>query len=49
VAFEVIQGLGLGRYYRERLLDPTGRAPKPDQIARPDLARHVVAADDGTW
>ena len=49
MAFEVIQGLGLGRYYRERLLDPTGRAPKPDQIARPDLARHVVAADDGTW
>jgi Cu2+-exporting ATPase len=49
VAFEVIQGLGLGRYYRERLLDPTGRAPKPDQVARPDLARHVVAADDGNW
>ena len=45
----MIQGLGLGRYYRERLLDPSRRAPKPDQIARPDLARHVVAADDGTW
>ncbi|HET6184306.1 MAG TPA: heavy metal translocating P-type ATPase metal-binding domain-containing protein [Acetobacteraceae bacterium] len=46
-AYEVIQGLGLGRYYRERVLDPAMRAPKPEPGARADLERHVAALDDG--
>lgn len=49
VAFEVIQGLGLGRYYHERLLDPAMRAPRPDTAPRPDLARHIAARPDGSW
>jgi Cu2+-exporting ATPase len=44
----MIQGLGLGSYYRQRLLDPALRAPRPDQSARWDLARSVVANPDGT-
>jgi Cu2+-exporting ATPase len=49
VAFDLIQGLGLGRYYRERLLDPAGRAPRPEPTARPDLTRYVAPAGDGAW
>ena len=49
-AFETIQGLGLGRYYRQRLLDPGLRAPRPepDAGARQDLLRHIQTNDDGT-
>ena len=48
-AFETIQGLGLGRYYRQRVLDPDRRAPRPDDGApRRDLTAHVVSQPDGT-
>lgn len=48
-AFETIQGLGLGRYYRQRVLDPDRRAPRPDDGApRRDLTAHVVGQPDGT-
>lgn len=46
-AFAVIQELGLGRYYRERLLNPTLRAPKPEEGPRTDLARYVAQRSDG--
>ena len=41
-AFTTIDGLGLGRYYAERVLDPAGRAPRPDHAERWDLARHIT-------
>jgi Cu2+-exporting ATPase len=47
-AFETIQGLGLGRYYQQRLLDPAMRAPRPDAGERWDLDRAVVVNPDGT-
>ena len=47
-AFETIQTLGLGQYYRQRLLDPALRPPRPDATDRPDLARHIAARADGT-
>jgi Cu2+-exporting ATPase len=47
-AYETIQTLGLGQYYRQRLLDPALRAPRPEATDRPDLARHIVARADGT-
>ncbi len=49
-AFETIQGLGLGRYYRQRLLDPGLRAPRPESAAgaRQDLLRHIRTRDDGS-
>ncbi len=48
-AFETIQGLGLGRYYRQRVLDPDRRAPRPDDGApRRDLGAHVLSQPDGT-
>ncbi|MDR3538460.1 MAG: heavy metal translocating P-type ATPase metal-binding domain-containing protein, partial [Acetobacteraceae bacterium] len=47
-AFEMIQGLGLGRYYQQRLLDPALRAPRPEVAERWDLSRAVVAHGDGT-
>ena len=42
-AFETIQGLGLGRYYAERVLDSTVRAPRPEaaDAERHDLARGI--------
>lgn len=46
-----IEGLGLGRYYQQRVLDAAQRAPKPEDLAaeaEPDLARHVVENADGT-
>ena len=48
VAFETIQGLGLGRYYRQRELDPAARAPRPQADANLDLQRYVVTDADGT-
>ncbi len=47
-AFETIQTLGLGQYYRQRLLDPALRAPRPEATDRPDLARHIADRADGT-
>ena len=47
-AFETIQTLGLGQYYRQRLLDPALRPPRPDATDRPDLVRHIAARADGT-
>lgn len=47
-AFATIQTLGLGRYYRQRLLDPAVRAPRPEAEPNIDLPRYVVTAPDGT-
>ncbi len=47
-AFETIQGLGLGRYYEQRLLDPALRAPRPESAERWDLDRHIETSPDGT-
>lgn len=47
-AFATIEGLGLGRYYASRVLDPAQRAPRPDAAERWDLGRHIVANQDGT-
>ncbi len=47
-AFATIQGLGLGRYYAQRLLDPGLRAPRPEAAERWDLARHIETLPDGT-
>ncbi len=48
-AFAVIQDLGLGRYYRDRLLDPERRALRPDGAPRELLQPHVSACADGSW
>jgi Cu2+-exporting ATPase len=48
VAFETIQGLGLGTYYRQRLLDPAKRPPRPEVADRWDLARYIATTSDGT-
>ncbi len=47
-AYETIRGLGLGRYYEQRRLDPAARAPRPETAERLDLERHVTARGDGT-
>ena len=47
-AYETIEGLGLGRYYASRVLDPAQRAPRPDLAERWDLGRHIVTQPDGT-
>ncbi|HVJ55331.1 MAG TPA: heavy metal translocating P-type ATPase metal-binding domain-containing protein [Aliidongia sp.] len=46
-AFEIIQGLGLERYYRQRVLDPAARAPKPEEGAGFDFDRYVRLSGDG--
>ena len=46
-AFDTIQTLGLGRYYRQRLLDPAARAPRPEADGYLDLQRYVVTGPDG--
>jgi Cu2+-exporting ATPase len=46
-AFETIQSLGLGRYYSQRLLDPTLRAPRPESGETRDLARFITDLPDG--
>lgn len=48
-AFDLIQELGLGRYYRDRLLDPERRAPRPDDVPHVDLQDHAAVRDDGAW
>lgn len=47
-ANDIIQGLGLGRYYSQRLLDAGTRALRPEPADRWDLTRHIVAKPDGT-
>jgi P-type Cu2+ transporter len=47
-AYDIIQGLGLGRYYRQRVLLAGARPPKPEPAERWDLGRHVVSRADGT-
>ena len=47
-AFETIQGLGLGNYYRQRVLNPANRAPRPEASERWDLTRYIDTAADGT-
>jgi Cu2+-exporting ATPase len=47
-AYDIIQNLGLGGFYARRLLDPSQRAPKPEQADRADLVRRVITAPDGT-
>jgi hypothetical protein len=40
-AFETIQGMGLGSYYAQRVLDRAARPLRPDATERWDLARYV--------
>ncbi len=47
-AYATIEGLGLGRYYASRVLDPAQRPPRPETDTRWDLARHVGSQPDGT-
>jgi Cu2+-exporting ATPase len=47
-ANDIIQSLGLGSYYRQRLLAVGARALRPEPAERWDLARHIVAKPDGT-
>ena len=47
-AHDIIQGLGLGRYYRQRVLDAAARPLRPEPADRWDLTRHVVTKPDGT-
>ncbi len=47
-AYDIIQNLGLGGFYARRLLDPSQRAPKPEQADRADLVRRVTTSADGT-
>ena len=47
-AHDIIQGLGLGRYYQQRLLAVGTRALRPEPAERWDLARHIVTNKDGT-
>ncbi len=46
-AFDTVQALGFGRYYRERLLDPEQRPPRPDHAEPRDLTRYVSTDDCG--
>jgi Cu2+-exporting ATPase len=47
-AHEIIDGLGLGRYYQQRLLAVGARALRPEPAERWDLARHIVTKSDGS-
>ena len=47
-AFALIEGLGLGRYYAERTLDPALRAPRPDGETSADVSRFLSLGADGT-
>ncbi len=47
-AFETIQQLGLGSYYRDVVRDTLARRLQPNAEPRTDLARHVRIAADGT-
>jgi P-type Cu2+ transporter len=47
-AYEVIQTLGLGRYYAQRILDPALRAPRPEPVEPRDFSRLVTTHAEGT-
>ena len=47
-AFETIRTLGLGRYYEQRVLDPSMRAPRPATEQPRDLSRFTATRADGT-
>ena len=47
-AFETIQQLGLGTYYRDVVRDTLARRLQPNTEPRTDLARHVRTAQDGS-
>ena len=47
-AFETIQQLGLGSYYRDVVRDTLARRLQPNAEPRTDLARHIRAAADGS-
>ncbi len=47
-AHDIIEGLGLGRYYSQRLLAVEERALRPEPTERWDLLRHIVTAPDGS-
>jgi len=47
-AFETIRTLGLGRYYEQRVLDPSMRAPRPAAEQPRDLTRFTATRADGT-
>ena len=44
-AFDAIHALGLGNYYRARVLDPALRRPRPADAQTADLARFVTETD----
>jgi Cu2+-exporting ATPase len=46
-AHDIIEGLGLGRYYSQRLLAAGARALRPEPAERWDLGRHIVTRLDG--
>jgi len=46
-AYETIQGLGLGSYYRQRALDAAARPPRPDSTDHWDLGRCIATDNDG--
>jgi Cu2+-exporting ATPase len=47
-AHDIIDGLGLGRYYQQRLLAVGARALRPEPAERWDLLRHIVTRPDGS-
>jgi P-type Cu2+ transporter len=47
-AHDIIDGLGLGRYYQQRLLAGGARALRPEPMERWDLVRHIVTRPDGS-
>jgi P-type Cu2+ transporter len=47
-ARDIIEGLGLGRYYQQRLLAAGARALRPEPMERWDLVRHIVTRPDGS-
>ena len=47
-AFETIQRLGLGNYYRDVVRDTLARRLRPSGEPRTDLARHIRTAADGS-
>jgi P-type Cu2+ transporter len=47
-AYETIETLGLGRYYAQRILDPTIRALRPETPELRDLSRLIATQADAT-
>ena len=46
-AYETIQGLGLGSYYAQRVLDPAARPPRPEPAGALGPRPHVATRPDG--